>query len=213
MTAQRRVQRNIAKAVKKAERERERLIAATGGTPTTPGTPATTTDSAELAPEPSTSAQEVEEPPPVDAEAVAAATIAEQAPREPPPPAWHAQGEQMQLQPEETFYLLFAIGVLVLRKSRDGPPLSILATWRMFLQSPMYAPFLLANAPRTDAAELEALRCNRWDSPFLIKYATYHHFRSMGWVIRSGVKFCTDWVVYGPGGPVGGHAEYVAWRS
>ncbi|ORY41829.1 hypothetical protein BCR35DRAFT_311315 [Leucosporidium creatinivorum] len=30
----------------------------------------------------------------------------------------------------------------------------------------------------------------------------------MGWVVRSGVKFCCEWVLYGQGGPVGGHAEF-----
>jgi tRNA-splicing endonuclease subunit Sen2 len=47
----------------------------------------------------------------------------------------------------------------------------------------------------------------RADNPFILSYVVYHHFRSLGWVVRSGIKFCADWVLYGSRGPVGGHAE------
>ena len=59
------------------------------------------------------------------------------------------------------------------------------------------------------------------DNPFLVAYVTYHHYRSQGWVARSGIKFSVDWVLYKGSdgslppsigsrgvGPPGGHAEF-----
>lgn len=48
----------------------------------------------------------------------------------------------------------------------------------------------------------------RFDNPFLVNYAVYHHYRSLGWVIRSGIKFCVDYLLY-KRGPVFHHAEWV----
>ena len=44
------------------------------------------------------------------------------------------------------------------------------------------------------------------DNPFLINYAVYHHYRSLGWVVRGGIKFCADFLLYKKG-PVFTHAE------
>lgn len=128
-----------------------------------------------------------------------------------PPPPWQLDAEYTQLQPEEAFFLLFAIGTLSLRtvsplsltSSTPSKPLSILSSWSLFLLQ----GYTLVSSPPTSGLSIEDPRLNRFDSPFLISYASYHHFRSMGWVVRSGVKFCTEWVLYGQGGPVGGHAE------
>jgi tRNA-splicing endonuclease subunit Sen2 len=35
----------------------------------------------------------------------------------------------------------------------------------------------------------------------------YHHFRSLGWVPRAGIKFGVDWLLY-TRGPVFDHAEF-----
>lgn len=48
----------------------------------------------------------------------------------------------------------------------------------------------------------------RFDNPFLVNYVVYHHYRSLGWVVRSGIKFCVDYLLY-KRGPVFHHAEYV----
>ena len=45
------------------------------------------------------------------------------------------------------------------------------------------------------------------ESKFLISYAVYHHFRSLGWTPRSGIKFGVDWLLYYRG-PVFSHAEF-----
>jgi tRNA-splicing endonuclease subunit Sen2 len=46
----------------------------------------------------------------------------------------------------------------------------------------------------------------RFDNPFLVNYAVYHHFRSLGWVVKGGIKFCVDLLLY-KRGPVFHHAE------
>lgn len=47
----------------------------------------------------------------------------------------------------------------------------------------------------------------RPDNPFLLSYIVYHHFRSLGWVVKSGTKFCVDYLLY-KRGPVFSHAEF-----
>jgi tRNA-splicing endonuclease subunit Sen2 len=44
------------------------------------------------------------------------------------------------------------------------------------------------------------------DNPFLINYVVYHHYRSLGWVVKGGLKFCVDYLLY-KRGPVFSHAE------
>ena len=47
----------------------------------------------------------------------------------------------------------------------------------------------------------------RFDNPFIINYVVYHHYRSLGWVVKGGIKFCVDYLLY-KRGPVFAHAEY-----
>jgi len=48
----------------------------------------------------------------------------------------------------------------------------------------------------------------QFDNPFLIQYVVYHHYRSLGWVVKGGIKFCVDYLLY-KRGPVFSHAEWV----
>ena len=50
----------------------------------------------------------------------------------------------------------------------------------------------------------------QFDNPFLINYVVYHHYRSLGWVVKGGIKFCVDYLLY-KRGPVFSHAEWVHW--
>ncbi|KAL8287661.1 hypothetical protein RQP46_003519 [Phenoliferia psychrophenolica] len=227
VTAQRRLERKGTKMAKKLEREAEKLVAASaaaserassaGGSPrmrpSNSGLPSSPADEDEDEEDELVAVLEkiVEER---DADAGEEGEEEEVVPDE-PPPLWHLDAEYTQLQPEEAFFLLFGLGVLSLRPTSpfDDPastalsqPLSILDAWRNFLTDEavlaLPLPSILDN-PTLNHPALERL-----DSPFLINYAVYHHYRSMGWVARSGVKFCVDWVLYGQGGPVGGHAEF-----
>ena len=49
----------------------------------------------------------------------------------------------------------------------------------------------------------------RPDDEFLMNYVAYHHFRSLGWVPRAGIKFGVDWLLYNRG-PVFDHI--LSWR-
>ena len=221
ITAQRRIERNASKLVKKAERESEKLIAASAAASewnsSAGGDDNAAKEEEELVEALNSGLEKiVEELEAVEEEAdhVPATEeevgVVEEPVMEDPPPAWQLSAEHTQLQQEEAFFLLFALGCINITTSNplaplpstSTTPLSILATWRTFLLDSA----TLLSPP---SAGLTDPRLERFDSPFLINYAAYHHFRSMGWVARSGVKFCADWVLYGAGGPVGSHAESV----
>ncbi|KAJ8105251.1 hypothetical protein ONZ43_g7500 [Nemania bipapillata] len=100
--------------------------------------------------------------------------------------------EHLQLTPEEAFYLVFALGALSVMDPATEKALKAQELFRLFCQ-------LSSLSPKT--AELQP------DNPFLIQYVVYHHFRSLGWVPRPGIKFGVDWLLY-IGGPVFSHAEF-----
>lgn len=196
MTARRRIQRGKDKAIKKMEREDEKLLKARAAAGDVAGVESSRGVSEELEapPEEHESPAESDAPPPTAVDLT-------------PPPAWHLDAEYMQLQSEEAFFLQFALGTLSVVPDTpvEALPFTILQAWSTYLLS---SPLSLSTPSPLPASppDLDP-RLSRLDSPFLLSYAAYHHFRSMGWVVRSGVKFCTDWVLYGSGGPVGGHAE------
>lgn len=234
VTALRRIERKATKHVKKLEREAEKLLAASAAASergSSIGTPLSSTSDATLGGDGGEDVavgtvgedqlaakldQIVEEQAGGAEAAPEADAVVEEKEIQEPPPLWHLGAEHTQLQPEEAFFLLFSLGSLSLTTASPytpdstSPPLSILSAWQLFLRDsaillqPLSSPTAgLKLEPKDDP------RLSRFDSPFLIAYASYHHFRSMGWVVRSGVKFCCEWVLYGQGGPVGGHAEWV----
>ncbi|KAJ5495213.1 hypothetical protein N7539_000329 [Penicillium diatomitis] len=102
--------------------------------------------------------------------------------------------EHLQLSNEETFFLVYALGALSIV---DRASNAIIPTPALFdlLRRHSYYP------RRPEDRPLEV------DDPFMISYVVYHHFRSLGWVVRSGVKFGTDYLLYNRG-PVFSHAEF-----
>jgi tRNA-splicing endonuclease subunit Sen2 len=76
-------------------------------------------------------------------------------------------------------------------------PMSLTEVWDAFLAA--YHPLPIAS--------LRPSRV-RFDNPFLVNYVAYHHYRSLGWVIKGGIKFCVDLLLY-KRGPVFSHAECV----
>ncbi|EFP82567.1 uncharacterized protein PGTG_08763 [Puccinia graminis f. sp. tritici CRL 75-36-700-3] len=104
--------------------------------------------------------------------------------------------EHLQLMNEEAFFLSFGLGCLDVSLSAEDSssgPLTILEMWDLFCRASLRG---------------QSDQTIRPDNPFILSYVVYHHFRSLGWVVRSGIKFCADWVLYGSRGPVGGHAEF-----
>lgn len=104
--------------------------------------------------------------------------------------------EHLQLTPEEAFFLSFGLGVLEVSDPASGRVLSRQELFSLFRQ---YSYFPPRNGP--DEPDLEP------DDGFLVHYAVYHHFRSLGWVPRGGIKFGVDWLLY-TRGPVFDHAEF-----
>ncbi|KAL4915609.1 hypothetical protein BDW62DRAFT_212603 [Aspergillus aurantiobrunneus] len=102
--------------------------------------------------------------------------------------------EHLQLSNEEAFFLVYGLGALHIfdtdRKTLLSPG-SLLTSFCHHSYSP----------PRDLSVVL------RTDDPFLVSYIVYHHFRSLGWVVRSGVKFGVDYLLYNRG-PVFSHAEF-----
>ncbi|KAJ5603128.1 hypothetical protein N7537_006084 [Penicillium hordei] len=109
--------------------------------------------------------------------------------------------EHLQLSNEEAFFLAYSLGALQIYdsplKSEEDQPISPITTSAL-LQKFCHHSFQPA---RDGSASLQP------DDPFMTSYAVYHHFRSLGWVIRSGVKFGTDYLLYNRG-PVFSHAEF-----
>merc|ERR1711964_609559 len=125
----------------------------------------------------------------------------------------------MQLQREEAFFLAFCTQSLVIHNAKphseresEGQvlPMTIEDIWMLFVQATLALPYAPASVPLSHQL--------RPDNPFILSYLVYQHYRSLGWVVRNGVKFCSDWVLYkgadgvanmrGGAGTVGGHAEF-----
>ncbi|EGG06516.1 uncharacterized protein MELLADRAFT_86553 [Melampsora larici-populina 98AG31] len=109
--------------------------------------------------------------------------------------------EHLQLKPEDAFFLSYGIGCLQIEKevSETDEVVSKPENKQWFSINELWETFC-SNADRDSQ--------RKPDNPFIVSYVTYHHFRSLGWVVRDGIKFCVDWVLYGSRGPVGGHAEF-----
>lgn len=101
----------------------------------------------------------------------------------------------LKLLPEEAMFLSYALGCLVLthegtdesykgRKraidERISHEMTIDEMWRVFSQQ---------------------------DASFPMKYAVYHHYRTQGWVVKAGLKYGVDYVLY-PVGPAFYHSQY-----
>ena len=116
--------------------------------------------------------------------------------------------EHLQLTLQEAFFLTWSLGCLrvldpstvrqtiftkrQLTRNLQDKYLSARDLLQQCLQLQIPPPFL---APEF-----------RTDNPFMVQYAVYHHYRSLGWVIRGGIKFCVDYLLYKKGPPFQ-HAE------
>lgn len=122
--------------------------------------------------------------------------------------------EHLQLTLQEAYFLCWGLGCL---RILDPSSVSVTATHYIHktyihssTQQGQYIPpqSLLSiclpaySTPLPDLPHEPA----RTDNPFLINYVVYHHYRSLGWVVRGGIKFCVDYMLY-KRGPVFSHAE------
>lgn len=80
--------------------------------------------------------------------------------------------ESLQLLFEEAYFLSYGLGCLIVKDGDED--LELLKLWQRL--------------------------CGLCDH-FPARYATYHHFRSKGWVVRSGMKYAADYLLYKDGPP------------
>lgn len=88
--------------------------------------------------------------------------------------------ETLQLTFEEAYFLSYGLGCLVV-KDKDQP-LDLMRLWHKL-------------------CELHSAQ------NFPVMYTAYHHFRSKGWIVRNGLKYGTDFVLYKDGPPFS-HSSY-----
>ena len=104
--------------------------------------------------------------------------------------------EHLQLNMEEALFLASALGVLDIYRPDAEQPIANQDLLPLFAQHATFPP-----SPNLDARSLPP------DNSLLVSYVAYHHFRALGWVVRPGVKFAVDLLLYNRG-PVFAHAEF-----
>lgn len=92
-----------------------------------------------------------------------------------------SQKENLQLTFHEAFFLSYGLGCLVIMDT-NNKPLDLIKLWKKF-------------------CELSS------SQNFPVMYTAYHHFRSKGWVVRSGLHYGADFVLY-KDGPSFYHSTY-----
>ena len=102
--------------------------------------------------------------------------------------------EHLQLTPVEAFFLAYGLGTLNIHDRSTNNPLSTIDLLTLFRRTSFFPPIPPSQPLQPDDA-------------FLLSYIVYHHFRSLGWVVRPGVKFAVDFLLYNRG-PVFSHAEF-----
>jgi tRNA-splicing endonuclease subunit Sen2 len=102
--------------------------------------------------------------------------------------------EHLQLTLEEAFFLTYSLGILTIR---DPVTKSQIPTKDLFTIFRKASSFFTSNRQGSLSP----------DDPFMLNYVVYHHFRSLGWVVRGGTKFSVDFMIYNRG-PVFSHAEF-----
>lgn len=101
--------------------------------------------------------------------------------------------EFLQLDVVEAFFLVYALEVAEVRVDPELEPLGDLELMKRmaFLGAP----------EATDDEFISILRA------LLQKYVVYHHYRSLGWCVRDGIKFGCEYLLYKRGPPFH-HAEF-----
>ncbi|KAI8933255.1 hypothetical protein NX059_009886 [Plenodomus lindquistii] len=136
--------------------------------------------------------------------------------------------EHLQLTPEEAFFLSYVLGALdivQISNTESNSPSQTYPAWLLLRIYSAYAAIpheakdleglvtnlrIAFNTQKSASSIDPALTCIPEiapDNPFMLKYVVYHHFRSLGWVVRPGIKFAVDYLLY-IRGPAFTHAEF-----
>ncbi|PVH99283.1 hypothetical protein DM02DRAFT_615146 [Periconia macrospinosa] len=111
--------------------------------------------------------------------------------------------EHLQLTLEEAFFLCYVLGVLEVSNNHVAvQPTELI---RLFCQHSLFLATETLRSPvplsQDDVVAIAP------DNAFVLKYIVFHHFRSLGWVVRPGTKFGCDYLLY-LRGPAFHHAEF-----
>lgn len=109
--------------------------------------------------------------------------------------------EHLQLTFEEAFFLSYVLGVLDVY--HNDTVLGSAGLLRLVCAQADFSP----NGNDTSNADLTLASAIEPDNSFMLKYVVFHHFRSLGWVVRPGIKFACDYLLY-LRGPAFTHAEF-----
>lgn len=136
--------------------------------------------------------------------------------------------EHLQLTPEEAFFLTYVLGTLDIVEEKVETSAASLQTYPAWLLLRLYCAYAVATVEGSPfegmvthlhTAYETKMRVGHVDSamsyiphiapdnPFILKYVVFHHFRSLGWVVRPGIKFAVDYLLY-IRGPAFTHAEF-----
>ncbi|KAF9540614.1 tRNA splicing endonuclease subunit sen2 [Mortierella hygrophila] len=122
--------------------------------------------------------------------------------------------EHLQLSLEEAFFLIFAVECIAVSEKKASStcdqlvgggsvglmPFSIQECWLRFAQASVFAGKSSMALPMP-MPEISP------DNPFIVRYAAYHHYRSLGWVVKDGLKYGTDFLLYKKG-VMFGHSQF-----
>jgi tRNA-splicing endonuclease subunit Sen2 len=119
--------------------------------------------------------------------------------------------EHLQLTFEESFFLVYALGVLNIYKDRVAlPAVNLLRLFCAYSDFPTkeHQSYTTFQSER-DGSSVTDIPGDpiSADNSFLLKYIVFYHFRSLGWVVRPGIKFAVDYLLYNRG-PAFSHAEF-----
>ncbi|OCF56653.1 hypothetical protein L486_05507 [Kwoniella mangroviensis CBS 10435] len=106
--------------------------------------------------------------------------------------------EHLQLSLEEGLFLTLGLGVLRVFDPTSQTYIPNGSALLSLLLTPSSTPSLISTPTSTSLLP---------DDPMLVSYVAYHHFRSLGWVVKDGIKFCCDWLLYRRG-PAFSHSAF-----
>ncbi|KAJ4293466.1 tRNA splicing endonuclease subunit sen2 [Kalmusia sp. IMI 367209] len=111
--------------------------------------------------------------------------------------------EHLQLTFEEAFFLSYVLGVLDVYHHDIR-----LDSSELFRLICAHSEYLSDGDEFSSRIPNSLMACPiEPDNSFILKYVVFHHFRSLGWVVRAGIKFACDYLLY-LRGPAFTHAEF-----
>ncbi|KAH8832437.1 tRNA-intron endonuclease [Flagelloscypha sp. PMI_526] len=108
--------------------------------------------------------------------------------------------EHLQLSFPEAFFLIWHLDCLTILDPLTDEPLTLAQIWETFQRIHLQSFCLSLSSLQYDTSL-------QLDNPFLVNFIVYNHYRSLGWVVKGGIKFCVDFLLY-KRGPVFSHAEF-----